>query len=314
MKNARIVFMGTPRFAANVLETLLKNAYNVVAVVTQPDTFSGRKKVLTASPVKQAALAHGIPVLQPEKIRRDYEGVLSYEPELIITCAYGQIIPKAILDYPKYHWVNTHGSLLPGYRGGAPVQRAIINGETVTGITLMYMDEKMDEGDILFQEEMPIDDNDTSSTLFEKLSILAGEMLVAHLPAILAGEVTPLPQDHAKATYAWNLKKADEFISFRQSAKAASDRIRGLLDDPGAYGILNGESYKFFAPSWDDTVRGEPGTYLGLIDKKIAVAALDGTVYLGGIQAPGKKRTDAVSFHNGRGRSLCGSVFAETAE
>lgn len=314
MKKERIVFMGTPTFAATVLEALLQVGYDIVAVVTQPDTYTGRKKILTAPPVKVTALKYGLPVLQPEKVRKEYEEILSYAPDLIITCAYGQIIPKALLEAPAYHCINTHASLLPKYRGGAPIQRAIINGETVTRITLMYMDEKMDEGDILFQQEVTIDPSDTNTTLFEKLSHVAADMLLQHLPDIFAGKITPVPQDHSEATYAWNLKKADEFISFRESAKATSDHIRGLLDDPGAYGILNGENYKLFSPSWDEEVRGEPGTFLGLINGKIAVAAEGGTVYLAAIQAPGKKCTDAKSFYNGRGRSLIGLLFAAEQE
>lgn len=304
--------MGTPLFAAHVLETLIKHEYRIVGVVTQPDALQGRKRVLTPSPVKELALRYNIKLFQPHKIRKEYEDLLALDPDLIVTCAYGQIIPKALLEAPRYGCINTHGSLLPKYRGGAPIQRAIMHGEKETGITLMYMNEKMDEGDILVQQRVAIREEDTASTLFNKLSEVAAEMLLVHLPRLFAGELSAIPQDHQKASYAYNLTKEDEFISFREPVSQTSCHIRGLLENPGAFGILDGEAYRFSEVSYDNIQRGEAGTFLGLIQNKIAIAGPDGTVFLGKMQAPGKKMMPADSFFNGRGRDLLNHIFTDT--
>ena len=314
MNNLRIVFMGTPEFAQTVLRELLEHGFNVVGVVTQPDAYVGRKKVLTYSPVKKLALEYGIPVLQPLKIRLDYQPVLDLEPDLIITCAYGQIIPQALLDVPKFGCINTHGSLLPKYRGGAPIQRAIINGETETGITLMYMDAKMDEGDILVQEKMPISKDDTSTTLFEKLSHLAAEMLVRDLGKIIRGEIKPVKQDHSQATYAYNLKKPDEILDFRKPAKELSDQIRGLSDEPGAYGVINGEKLKLFVPDYSGEENGEAGLFVGLKGNAVCIACGKGTLLVNEVQPEGKKRMKAKDFYNGRGKALAGKRFEDITE
>ncbi len=311
MRDTRIVFMGTPEFAAHCLEGLLEKGYNIVAVVTQTDKEVGRKKVLTYSKVKEVALKYGIKIFQPQKIRREYEDILALDPELILTCAYGQIIPKAILDYPRCGCINTHGSLLPKLRGGAPIQRAIIEGYKETGVTLMYMSEKMDEGDMLFKKSIKIEDDDTNTTLFKKLSDLALEMLLEHLDAIIDGDVKPLKQDPSEATYAYNLKKEDEFISFNQDAKRVYDHIRGLLDEPGAYGIIEGKSYKFHKVRYLAKEMGKPGEVLGLYDKALAIACKNGTILVDEIQAAGKKKMDAVAFYNGSGKSLVGKEFSD---
>ena len=194
MKDIKVVFMGTPEFSVPVLEGLIEN-YQVIGVVSQPDRKVGRKQEVVFSPVKQVAISHDIPVFQPEKIRVDYEDILDLKPDIIITCAYGQIIPKAILDFPKYGCINVHASLLPKLRGGAPIQKAIIDGYSKTGITIMYMDEAMDSGDIISQREIPILDNDTMETLHDKLSILGKELLLDTLPSIIDGFVIRIKQD-----------------------------------------------------------------------------------------------------------------------
>ena len=301
--------MGTPPFAANILEGLVSDGRNIVAVVTQTDKKVGRKQVLTPSPVKEVALAHDTPVLQPERLKSSYEEVLAYEPDMIIVCAYGQMIPKAILDYPKYGCINTHGSLLPEYRGGAPIQRAIMEGKKETGITLMYMAEKMDAGDILFQEEIAIEDSDTSTSLFAKMSDLALAMLRKHLDDIIAGNINPIRQDESLVTFAYNLKKEDEYIDFGLEAKVVYDHIRGLLDEPVGYTLLDGRKYKFHKARYIDEVLAEPYKVYGLYDGALAIGAKNGTVLIDIIQSEGKKDMAAKDFYNGLGKSLVGQYF-----
>ena len=310
MEKCRIVFMGTPLFASNILEGLINDQREIVAVVTKEDKRVGRKQILTPPPVKEVAMKYGIPCLQPKRIRKEYEEVLNYEPDLILVCAYGQIIPKAVLDHPRYGCVNTHGSLLPKYRGGAPIQRSIIDGEKETGITLMYMSEKMDEGDILAQDKLVITDDDTNSSLFSKMSDLALAMLRRDLDKIIRGEIKAIPQDHDKATYAYNLKKEDEYIDFDEQVRKVYDHIRGLLDDPGAYSVLDDKVYKFHKVRYTDEVLTEPCTIYGLYDKALAIGAKDGTILVDIIQSEGKKAMDARSFFNGLGKSLVGKKFA----
>lgn len=309
MKNTRIVFMGTPLFAGHVLEELINNDCNIVAVVSQQDKKVGRKQILTPSPVKEVANKHGIKVIQPYKIRQEYQEIIDVDPELIITCAYGQIIPRVLLDYPKYKCINTHASLLPKYRGGAPIQWSIINGETQTGVSIMYMNEKMDEGDILYQKSLDIDIKDTSTSLFKRLSILASDMLIDFLPDFLNGNFTPLKQDHNKATYAYNLTKKDEFISFNDDTKKVYNHIRGLLDNPGAYGIIDGKKIKFIDVDFTDDISDEAGKMIGMVDGKLAIACNNGAILVSMLQQESKKALNAHDFFNGVGKSLVGKKF-----
>lgn len=314
MRNEKIVFMGTPEFASNVLEGLIFNDYNIVGVVTQPDKEVGRKRVLTPSPVKEIALKHNIKVFTPKKIRVEYDDILALNPDLIITCAYGQIIPSAILDYPKYKCINTHGSLLPRGRGGAPIQHAIIDGDEKTGITLMFMNEKMDEGDILVQEELAIDELDTNTTLFSKLSNLALKMLLDFLPNYFEGNYTNTSQDHSKATYTYNLTKEDEFISFNNKTKTVYNHIRGLLDNPGAYFVCNGKKYKLLKVFYELTNNVVPNTIKGLENDYFRIDCQDGFIKVYSIKPEGKNEMDAKSFFNGTGRSLVNLKPQETYE
>ena len=309
MKDTRIIFMGTPSFASNILSGLLDNGYNIVGVVTQADKRIGRKQILTYTPVKEVALAHNLPVFQPLKIRNEYEESLALKHELIITCAYGQFIPKVILDYPKYGCINTHGSLLPKYRGGAPIQKAIINGEEKTGITIMYMDTKMDEGDILFMESLDIDIDDTSTTLFSKLSDLALKMLLEHLDDIIDGNINPVKQNSEEATYAYNLKPEDEYIVFDEDYMKVYNHIRGLLDNPGAYATIENKKIKFHKVRCTDKVLTEPGMVYGLYDGGLLIGALNGSIIIDEIQSEGKSRMKAKDFYNGAGKNLVGKKF-----
>lgn len=311
MKNTRIVFMGTPQFAANILDGLMKDGYNIVGVVTQTDKKVGRKQVITYTPVKEVALKYDLKIFQPVKIRNEYQAILDLDPEIIITCAYGQFLPSAILDYPKYGCINTHGSLLPKYRGGAPIQWSIINGEKETGITLMYMDKKMDEGDILFQEKLTIDEDDTSKDLFLKLSDLALKMLREHLIDIIDNNIQPLKQNHKEATYAYNLTKQDEYIDFKEDYQKVYNHIRGLLDNPGAYSIIDNKKVKFHKVRKLNEVITEPGVFYGLYDNGLLIGAIGGSIIVDEIQIEGKNKMQAKDFFNGSGKNLVGKHFED---
>ena len=313
-KDIRIVFMGTPEFASNVLKGLVENNYNIVGVVSQPDKEVGRKRILKPSPVKEMALNYGLKVLTPVKIRKEYEEVLSLEPDLIITCAYGQIIPKELLDYPKYKCINTHGSLLPKGRGGAPIQRSIMIGEDKTGITIMFMNEKMDEGDILYQEEMPIDIHDTNATLFNKLSNLALDMLLKFLPEYIKGNYKAIKQDNAEATYTYNITKEEEFISFNEDVKKVYDHIRGLLGNPGAYFVANDKKYKLISVDFEYCNDTDAGLIRGLENNYFRIDAINGFIKVLKIKPEGKNEMDARSFFNGAGRNLVNVKTRETYE
>ena len=213
----KTVFMGTPQFALPILDTLIKNT-EVVLVVTQPDKYVGRKKVLTFSPIKEKALENHILVFQPIDIKDDYEEIKKYHPDLIVTCAYGQIVPKEVLDIPRCGCINVHASLLPRYRGGAPIHYALLNGDKETGITIMYMDIGMDTGDMIDMMSIPIDDNDTLGTLSDKLSRLGAQLLEKVLPEIIAGTNQTIKQNAQAASYAPTTKRQEEHLDFRNSA------------------------------------------------------------------------------------------------
>ena len=307
--NERIVFMGTPDFAANILEGLIKAEYNIVAVVTQPDAEIGRKRVLTPSSVKSVALKYNIPVLTPNKIRLEYEPVLAYKPDLIITSAYGQIIPSEILDYPKYKCINTHGSLLPKYRGASPIQTAIINGETTTGMSIMYMNEKMDEGDILVQKTIDIDIHDTSTTLFNKMSNLTLDILLDFLPKLFHNDINPIKQDDSKATYTHLLKKDIEHIDFNDNVLNVYNHIRGLLDNPGCHFMIKGKKYKIIGAFYELADNCKPNTFIGLFDNYLRIDCKDGFIKIYDLKPEGKNTMNAKAFFNGNGRNLVGETI-----
>jgi methionyl-tRNA formyltransferase len=302
----RIVFMGTPAFASNILEGLFKQGYNIVSVVSQPDKLYGRKRELKASEVKEKALELSIPVLTPEKIREDYEGVLTYKPDLIITAAYGQFIPQVLLDYPKFGCINAHGSLLPRYRGGAPIQRAIINGEKQTGITIQYMVKQMDRGDILAKKAIDIGIEDTNSTMFEKLSDLALDMLIDLLPKLFEGNVEALAQNEEEATYAYNLEKEIEHVGFEEDVKKVYDHIRGLLDQPGAYFVYKNKKYKIEKAFYEECEGTEAGVFKGLEKDYLRIDCNNGFIKVYMIRPEGKNSMDAKAFYNGVGRNMAG--------
>ena len=306
ISDKRIVFMGTPAFAANILEGLIKNGFNIVGAVCQPDKEYGRKRQLRACEVKQLCNEFNVPVYSPLKIRKDYEDIINLKPDLIVTAAYGQIIPKQLLDLPEYGCINAHGSLLPKYRGGAPIQRAIINGEDKTGISIMYMDEKMDEGDIIYQKSIDIDIHDTSSILFDKLSNLALDMLIEIIPKIFECDISPVKQDHSLASYAYNLDKQIEHIDFYDKTINVYNHIRGLLDNPGCYFMYDNKRYRIesaFYSLCDNTIAN---TFVGLENNYLRIDCTDGYIEVYKIKPEGKNSMDAKAFFNGAGRNMIG--------
>lgn len=243
---ARIVFMGTPDFSVPVLQTLITEGYEVVGVVTQPDRPKGRKRVLTPPPVKVEALKHGIPVLQPEKVRLDEEidKVLALKPDLIVTAAFGQILPKRLLDEPEFGCINVHASLLPELRGGAPIHYAILQGKKKTGVTIMYMVEKLDAGDMISKVEVEIDELDNVGTLHDKLSVAGAALLKDTVPNVLSRSISPIPQNEEAATYAPNIKREQERLDWTKPGEELYNQVRGLNPWPVAYTEWNGANLK----------------------------------------------------------------------
>ena len=311
MENLKIVYMGTPDFSVGPLEKLNKE-YDVLAVVTQPDKEVGRKKEIKFSPVKEFAINNNIKVLQPEKIRKEYDEILNLEPDIIITCAYGQIIPKELLDYPKYGCINIHASLLPKLRGGAPIHKAIINGYDKTGVTIMYMDEKMDSGDIIYQEEIKIEDIDDAGTLFDKLSILGSNMIIKVLPDIINGNITRTKQNEEEVTYAYNITREEEKIDFNKSTKEVYNQVRGLYPWPVGYAILDDKKVKIYSSKIGNSNKeGKIGEIINVYTDSIGVKTIDGEILLIEIQLEGKKKVLVKDYLNGiqNKNSLVGKVF-----
>jgi methionyl-tRNA formyltransferase len=242
----RVVFMGTPWFAAGTLREVIDAGYDVVGVVSQPDKPVGRKREVKPTPVKLVAMEHDIPVLQPKRIREDYRDVLDLKPELIITAAYGQIVPTAILEAPRFGAFNVHASLLPKYRGGAPIHQPIIDGEKETGVTIMYMVDRLDAGDMLSKIIVPIEENDTAGSMFEKLAGAGARLLLETLPRLLTGESTPEAQVEKKATFAPNISRERERLDFRLPGETRYDQIRGKNPFPSTYTMLGNERLKVF--------------------------------------------------------------------
>ena len=304
----KIVFMGTPDFSVPVLQRILKEGYDVIAVVTQPDRPVGRKKVLTPPPVKVEALKHNIPVYQPEKIREraQLDEILALQPDLIVTAAFGQILPKELLDAPKLGCINVHASLLPELRGGAPIHYAILEGKKETGITIMYMAEKLDAGDILTQVVVPITEDDNVGTLHDKLSAAGSDLLSETLPKLIRGELTPIPQDDSKATFASNIKREQEKIDWSLDGETIYNKIRGLNPWPVAYTMLQGKVLKIWnSQKVVSNKEGQPGEIIGIEDdgfivktgNNIAIKAIE-------IQPAGKKRMTSLDFLRGAGSQL----------
>lgn len=300
----RVVFMGTPDFAVQSLNALVKAGHEVAAVITQPDRPKGRGNKLAFPEVKTRALELGLPVYQPVSVKDVgfLELLAHYSPEVIVVVAYGRILPQAVLELPPYGCINVHGSLLPAYRGAAPIQRAVLDGCAESGVTIMQMDAGMDTGDMLLQGRLPITEEDTSGTMFEKLAVLGGKLLVQALAQLAAGTAQPQRQEEARATYAARILKEDEIIDWRRPATAIHCQIRGLAPAPGAYTLWNGQRLKLWKSRVVRQESGQlPGTVVALGKDSLLVQTGAGCLELLELQPAGKKAMSAKAFCNGAG-------------
>lgn len=301
----KLIFMGTPDFSAAVLKGLLDDSnYDVLAVVTQPDRAVGRKKEIKMTPVKEVALVHNLPVYQPEKMSGSEEmaELMTLGADGIVTAAFGQFLPTKLLDSVDFA-VNVHASLLPKYRGGAPIHYAIINGEQEAGVTIMEMVKKMDAGDMIAKASTPITDDDNVGTMFEKLAVIGRDLLLKTLPDYIAGNIKPEPQDESKATFSPNITPEEERIDWNKSARDVFNHIRGLYPWPVAHTLLDGKRFKIYEATLAEG-HGKPGEIIEKGKKSLVVATGDGAISLKTVQPAGKPRMSIVDFLNGVGRKL----------
>jgi len=297
MKNKNIVFMGTPDFSVPVLKMLIENT-NVLLVVTQPDKIVGKDKTVSFNPVKKLALEENIPVFQPMRIRKDFEKLKNLDIDLIVTCAYGQIIPKEVLELPKYGCINVHASILPKYRGSAPIQWCLFNNDDVTGVTIMYMDEGMDTGDIIKIKEIPILESDNVGTLYDKLSILGRDLLLEVLPTIFDKTNDRIKQGE-NYTLAPMIKREDERLDFNEEGQKIIGKIKGLNPWPLANIIINNQEIKVLEAQFVEK-KIEKTSIIKEIDKKsLGITCKDGIIYLKKVKPSGKKLMEINSFLNG---------------
>lgn len=299
-----VVFMGTPEFAVPILQSLIDNPeYDVQAVLTQPDHHIGRKRTLHQSPVKELAEQYNIEVLQPAKLSKspEMEKIISLQPDLMITAAYGQFLPTKLLAAAKIAAINVHGSLLPKYRGGAPIQYSIINGDKETGVSIMYMVKKMDAGDIISQRSIPIEDTDDSSTMFKKLSLLGRDLLLETLPKLISGDVNPVAQDPDKVVFSPNITSEQEQIDFRLPARLIDTKVRGLRPAPLGNMVIDGLRTKIYdVTPLEEKTDLEPGKVVRVTKHQLVIAAGDGTTYqINKLKPAGKKAMDITSYLNG---------------
>lgn len=303
--------MGTPDFSTSILEMLIEKE-EVIAVVTQPDRPVGRKRVLTPPPVKQVAVAHQIPVYQPEKLVHsdELEQLLEMECDLIVTAAFGQLLPEQLLEHPRFGAVNVHASLLPKYRGGAPIHQSIIDGEAETGVTIMYMVKKLDAGDIISQRAIPIEAEDNVGTMHDKLSQLGTELLEETLPSLLNGTNSRTSQDEAHVSFASNIQREDERIHWDRDASTIYNHIRGLSPWPVAYTQFEDKTMKIYAAEIVKNQSGKAGQIIGTTKRQIIVGTgSEDSIALTEIQLSGKKRMPVSQFLSGYQEELVGKEF-----
>lgn len=315
----KILFMGTPDFALFSIKALVESGEELIGVVTQPDQPKGRGYVLTPPPVKVYAMEQGIPVYQPETLKDDafYDLLCQLDPELIVVTAYGKILPQRVLDYPKHGCVNVHGSLLPEYRGAAPMQRAIMDGKKVTGVTTMMMDRGLDTGDMLLRGEFPIEETDNFETVHDKMGLCGVDVLLKTVAAIKDGSLVHTPQNGELATYAAKIEKADCVLDFSRSAEELHDQIRGLSPFPLAFTRTeDGKMLKVTeaAVAKREGVQGEAGTVLSLDGGRVTVACGKGCISLLGVLPEGKGRMTAAAWINGRKVQVGNKLSAKNAQ
>lgn len=301
-ESLRTVFMGTPEFALQTLEGLFDFGVNLVGVYTQPDRPKGRGKKLAASPVKKLALEYGIPVFQPQKLRDPLAvaELQKLQPDLIVVVAYGQILPKVALDIPRYHCINVHASLLPKYRGAAPINKVIIDGETETGVTTMLMDVGLDTGDMLVKMSLPIGLDETAGQLHDRLALLGRKALEETLVQLCAGTLAPEKQNDELSCYAPMLKKEDGLIDWNRSAIDIHNQVRGLDPWPGVYTYLDDEVLKIAATAVAEGSSEAPGTIISADKTGVRIACGEGGLVVGELQLPGRKRLSAMNFLSGK--------------
>ncbi|MCR5593619.1 MAG: methionyl-tRNA formyltransferase [Saccharofermentans sp.] len=299
----RVIFMGTPEFSGTVLEGLCDAGMNVVLSVSQPDKPVGRKHIITPPPAKVYAQSQGIEVYQPDSLKTDeaYDKILSMSPDLIITAAYGKILPQRMLDIPKFGCINVHASLLPKYRGAAPVQYSILNGDDVTGVTIMKMDAGMDTGDMLRQIEVPIDIDDTTESLMGKLAVSGRDLLLNTIDDYINGKIESVPQDGSKVSVSPPVKPEDAILDFNDSARSVHDRIRALCGWPGASTTLDGKRVKIYASRLEEKSDDDalPGEITVARKGDLKVRCKEGSIYILELQSEGGKRLKAIDCaHN----------------
>src|SRR5574344_802667 len=297
MSNTRVIFMGTPEFAVPILEMLIKET-KVIMVVTQSDKEVGRHHEVIYSPIKQVAIDHNIPVFQPLKIRNDYEPIINLNPDIIITCAYGQIIPEVILNCPKLGCINVHASLLPKLRGGAPINHAIIDGDKKTGITIMYMAPGMDDGDIISQESYLIKNNDTYGTLHDTLQIMGRDLLLKTLPLIINKTNMRLKQNEKDVTFGYVIKRAEEHLDFNDQGQKIDNKVRGLNPNPLVNILINNIEYKIGKGHFIKT-KSLKGKVNVLTKNELGIGCVDGIYFIDKIKPAGKKMMKIKDFING---------------
>ena len=293
----KVIFMGTPKFSVPILETLIEN-YNVVLVVTSPDAPVGRKKIMTASPIKELALKNNISVFQPIKIRNDFNIIKEINPDLIITCAYGQILSEELLNIPRLGCINIHASLLPKYRGGAPIHYALMNGDSQTGITLMYMDKGMDSGDMIVKEAIKIEANDNLETLSDKLSLLGAKMIINHLPSIIEGTNKREKQNINEVTFSPIIKRADELINFHKTNDEVYNLFRALSPAPLPYFVMNDIEYKIVGCQKVSAI-GKPSSITEVTKDSFTIMCKNGGIKVTKIKPFGKSVMSVKDYFNG---------------
>lgn len=304
--------MGTPDFSVPILEQLIRENYHICLVVTQPDRPKGRKRELTPPPVKEAAVKHNIPVFQPESIKEDYEEILSHEPDLIVTAAYGQLLPNELLEAPPYRCINVHASLLPELRGGAPIHYAILQGKEETGITIMYMVEKLDAGDILAKQSIPINDSDDVGILHDKLADLGASLLIDTLPKLFNHELKPRKQDELKVTYAPTISRELERIDWTEDSRQIFNHIRGLRPWPVAYTTYEGTRMKIWnSEETGKTYQGKPGEIVKIIpeDSFIVLCGDNLGIKITEIQPAGSRKMKTADFLRGATNELSEGII-----
>lgn len=299
-RDLNLIFMGTPEIAATVFEAMINDGFHFVALIAQPDKPQGRSGKIVPVPTKVVAEKYNIPVFQPLKIRKEYEFVRDLKPDLIITIAYGQIIPQELLDIPTYGCYNLHGSLLPKYRGASPIQQCLINGDKLTGMSLMEMTKGMDEGDVFSVETIEIDENDNNSSLFIKMADAASRLIIRDADALVNNELTRTKQDENLVTYCHTIKPEQERIDFNLTATNILGWIKALSDVPGAYLYIDETKYKIFkAKLYSNDVTGQIGEIVKADKNGLVIQCLEGQLAILEIQKEGKKRMDYKSFLNG---------------